>query len=48
VFAAFAGCDPFVSAELPTWLDAEFLRIASGTLVVLGPLPALVLAFVVR
>jgi len=37
-----------VSADLPTWLDAQFLRTASGTLVVVTLLLALVLMFVVR
>jgi hypothetical protein len=48
VFAAFAGYDPYVSAELPTWMDVEFLRSASGTLVVVSLLLAVVLMFVVR
>jgi hypothetical protein len=37
-----------VGAELPARLDTEFLRTASRSLVVLGLLPALILAFVVR
>ncbi|MDQ1509111.1 MAG: hypothetical protein QOG50_955 [Actinomycetota bacterium] len=47
-FAAFAGYDRLVSADLPTWLDAQFLRTAAGTLVVVSLLLALVLMFVVR
>jgi len=38
----------FVAGELPKWIDAPFLRSASGTLVVLGVLLALVLVFVAR
>jgi hypothetical protein len=37
-----------VIAELPGWIDAQFLRSASGTLVVVALLLALVLVFVVR
>jgi hypothetical protein len=48
VFAAFASYDRLVSADLPTWLDAEFLRTAAGALVVVSLLAALVLMFVVR
>lgn len=35
-------------AELPNWMDAQFLRNVSGTLVVVALLLALVLVFVVR
>jgi hypothetical protein len=45
---AFAGYNPFVIGELPAWMDAEFLRNASGTLVIAAVLLALVLMFVVR
>jgi len=48
VFAAFAGYNCSVMAELPSWIDAEFLRSATGTLVVVAVLSALVLVFVVR
>jgi len=48
VFAAFAGYNQFVSAALPTWMDAQFLRSASGTLVIVSLLVALVLMFVVK
>ena len=48
VYVAFAGYNPFVIAELPGWMDAEFLRNASGTLVIAAVLLALVLMFVVR
>jgi hypothetical protein len=48
VFAAFAGYNPFVIADLPSWMDAQFLRTASGTLIVLAILLALVFMFVVR
>jgi hypothetical protein len=45
---AIAGYNPFVIAELPGWMDAEFLRSASGTLVVVALLVALVLMFMVK
>jgi hypothetical protein len=48
VFAAFAGYNHLVIADLPTWMDAQFLRSVSGTLVVVSVLLALVLMFVVR
>jgi hypothetical protein len=48
VYVAFAGYNPFVIAELPGWMDAEFLRNASGTLVIAALLLALVLMFFVR
>jgi hypothetical protein len=35
-------------AELPSWMDAQFLRDLSGTLVLVSILLALVLMFVVR
>ncbi len=37
-----------VIAELPSWINAEFLRDASGTLVLVSVLLALILMFVVR
>jgi hypothetical protein len=37
-----------VLAELPNWMDAQFLRGASGTLVVAALLLVLVVMFVVR
>jgi hypothetical protein len=38
----------FVSGTLPSWMDAQFLRSVSGTLVVVSVLLAVVLTFVVR
>ena len=35
-------------AELPSWVDAEFLRDVSGTLVIVSIVLALILMFVVR
>jgi hypothetical protein len=37
-----------VIADLPNWMDAQFLRSASGALVVAGVLVAIVLVFIVR
>jgi hypothetical protein len=37
-----------VIADLPTWMDAQFLRTASGTLVVAALLLVIVLLFVVK
>ncbi len=37
-----------VIADLPSWLDAQFLRNASGLLVIAAALLALVLIFVLR
>ena len=37
-----------MSAVLPTWMDAQFLRTVSGTLVLVSILLALVLMFMVR
>src|SRR3954451_24828708 len=47
-FAAFAGYHPPMIAELPSWMDAQFLRSLSGSLVVVAVLLALILMFVVR
>ncbi len=47
-FAAFAGYHPPMIADLPNWMDAQFLRSVSGTLVIVAVLLALVLMFVVR
>jgi hypothetical protein len=48
VFAAIAGYNPFVIAQLPGYMDAQFLRSVSGTLIVVTLLVALILMFVIR